>query len=259
MRPAPTEKIAPCDDSAGLKLKERIMPFTFGSHARPGNNQRHNPLAAGGVALDPLGVEGEPAAGVHVLPPLPYSLTALEPVISAKTLSFHYEKHHKAYVDKVNALVAGTPLAELTLEALILQTAGRPEQAETLNNAAQAWNHAFYWHCLSPQVEGDIPATLHKAIKGSFGDLSSFKKEFAKAAIEQFGSGWAWLVLDGATLRVIKTSNGDGPLPAHLRALLTLDVWEHAYYLDYQNRRPDYVHAVLDKLINWEFAAANLG
>ena len=201
----------------------------------------------------------ENVAGVHVLPPLPYSVNALEPVISAKTLTFHYEKHHKAYVDKVNALVAGSPLSELTLEALILQTAGVQDQTEIFNNAAQAWNHTFFWHCLSPQVEGNIPSTLQKRIKDSFGDVATFKKEFANAAVEQFGSGWAWLVVDGAKLRIMKTGNADGPLPAHLRPLLTLDVWEHAYYLDYQNRRPDYVHAVIDRLLNWEFAAFNLG
>ena len=201
----------------------------------------------------------ENVAGVHVLPPLPYSVNALEPVISAKTLTFHYEKHHKAYVDKVNALVAGSPLSELTLEALILRTAGVQDQAEIFNNASQAWNHTFFWHCLSPQVEGNIPSTLQKRIKDSFGDVATFKKEFANAAVEQFGSGWAWLVVDGAKLRIMKTGNADGPLPAHLRPLLTLDVWEHAYYLDYQNRRPDYVHAVIDRLLNWEFAAFNLG
>jgi Fe-Mn family superoxide dismutase len=201
----------------------------------------------------------ENVAGVHVLPPLPYSVNALEPVISAKTLTFHYEKHHKAYVDKVNALVAGSPLSELTLEALILRTAGVQDLTEIFNNASQAWNHTFFWHCLSPQVEGNIPSTLQKRIKDSFGDVATFKKEFANAAVEQFGSGWAWLVVDGAKLRIMKTGNADGPLPAHLRPLLTLDVWEHAYYLDYQNRRPDYVHAVIDRLLNWEFAAFNLG
>src|SRR5580698_4980036 len=176
------------------------------THSQPvSGSGKPNPVAAGASPE----MDGEHSATPYVLPPLPYSLNALEPVISAKTLSFHYEKHHKAYVDKVNALVAGTPLVELTLEALILRTAGKPEQAEIFNNAAQAWNHNFYWHCLSPQVEGDIPATLHKKIKESFGDLGSFKKEFAKAAIEQFGSGWAWLVLDAAKLRVIKTGNGD--------------------------------------------------
>jgi superoxide dismutase, Fe-Mn family len=200
----------------------------------------------------------ESVAGVHVLPPLPYSVNALEPVISAKTLTFHYEKHHKAYVDKVNALVAGSPLSELTLEALILRTAGVQDQTEIFNNASQAWNHTFFWHCLSPQVEGNIPSTLQKRVKDSFGDVATFKREFANAAVEQFGSGWAWLVVDGAKLRIMKTGNADGPLPAHLRPLLTLDVWEHAYYLDYQNRRPDYVHAVIDRLLNWEFAAFNL-
>lgn len=221
-----------------------------------GAKGRGNVLAAGAQqALE----EGEHAPAVHVLPPLPYSLNALEPVISAKTLSFHYEKHHKAYVDKVNSLVGGTALAELSLEALILHTAGQAEYTEVFNNAAQAWNHTFYWHCLTPQVAADIPATLHRKIKESFGDLGNLKKEFAAAATAQFGSGWAWLVADGSSLRVIKTANGEDPLPSHLRPLLTIDVWEHAYYLDYQNRRPDYVHALLDKLINWEFAASNLG
>jgi len=204
-------------------------------------------------------LEAHDATRVHLLPPLPYSLNALEPVISARTLSFHYEKHHKAYVDKVNALVAGTPLAELTLEALILRTAGVQEQSEVFNNASQAWNHTFFWHCLSPQVEGHIPATLLRRIKESFGDVSRLKQEFAKAAIEQFGSGWAWLVAEGDKLRILHTSNAEDPLPSHQRPLLTLDVWEHAYYLDYQNRRPDYVHAVIDRLLNWDFAAANLG
>ena len=202
--------------------------------------------------------ETSPVAGGHQLPPLPYSLNALEPVISAQTLGFHYGKHHKGYVDKLNALVADTPLAQLTLEAVVLHAAGKAEQTEIFNNAAQAWNHTFYWHCLSPQVAGSIPASLHQMIRASFGDAASCKKEFAKAATEQFGSGWAWLVQEGSRLRVVKTVNGDDPLPQHLRPLLTIDVWEHAYYLDYQNRRADYVHAVLDRLINWEFAAANL-
>lgn len=197
-------------------------------------------------------------APAHVLPPLPYAMDALEPVISAETLSFHYDKHHKAYVDKLNELLTGTALADLTLEALILRTAGEKEHATIFNNAAQAWNHAFYWCCLRPKAADEVPAILSKKIENSFGDLTTLKEEFAKAAIEQFGSGWAWLVLDGSNLRITNTANADDPLPKHLRPLLTLDVWEHAYYLDYQNRRPDYVHAVLDKLINWEFAASNL-
>lgn len=227
------------------------------SDPRPSSGQEKRP---GAFPLAGDGSEhGESHASAHVLPPLPYSLNALEPIISAQTLSFHYEKHHKAYVDKLNSLVAGTSLADMTLEALILSTAGVPEHAEIFNNAAQAWNHTFFWHCLSPQVEGSVPATLLRKIKESFGSISAFKQEFCKAAVEQFGSGWAWLVADGSKLRVLKTGNAGDPLPSHLRPLLTLDVWEHAYYLDYQNRRPDYVHAVVDKLLNWEFAAANLG
>jgi Fe-Mn family superoxide dismutase len=201
---------------------------------------------------------GGPAPAMHVLPPLPYALNALEPVISANTLAVHHGKHHQAYVDKLNELVAGTAFADLTLEALIMQTAGKQEHTGIFNNAAQAWNHAFYWRCLKPVGGESIPATLSKMIEESFGDLDALKRDFAKAAIEQFGSGWAWLVLDGAKLRIVSTGNANVPLPDHLRPVLTLDVWEHAYYLDYQNRRPDHVHAVLDKLINWEFAAANL-
>jgi Fe-Mn family superoxide dismutase len=197
----------------------------------------------------------------HQLPPLPYEMSALEPIISAKTLSFHHGKHHKAYVDKLNELVAGTTFATLPLEEIILRTAGQREYAAIFNNSAQVWNHNFYWRCLRPKGSDKVdrvPAALAKHIKESFADLATLKSEFAKAAVEQFGSGWAWLVLDGSELRITKTGNGDDPLPQHLKPLLTIDVWEHAYYLDYQNRRPDHVHAVLDNLINWEFAAANL-
>jgi superoxide dismutase, Fe-Mn family len=203
----------------------------------------------------------EPAAAAgspHVLPSLPYPEDALEPVISATTLAVHHGKHHKTYVDTLNELVAGTQFADLTLEALILQTAGRPEHVKIFNNAAQAWNHSFYWHCLAPDGGGRVPATLSDKIKQAFGSITRLKEEFAQAAIEQFGSGWAWLVLDDNRLKVVKTGNSDDPLPKHQRPLLTLDVWEHAYYLDYQNRRADHVHAVLDKIMNWEFAASNL-
>jgi Fe-Mn family superoxide dismutase len=197
-------------------------------------------------------------APVHALPRLPYALNALEPVISATTLAVHHGKHHQAYVDKLNELVAGTAFAGLTLEDLIMRTAGTQEHTGIFNNAAQAWNHAFYWRCLKPAGSDAIPEVLGKMIKESFGDLAALKSEFAKAAIEQFGSGWAWLVLDGAKLRVVRTGNANDPLPHHLRPLLALDVWEHAYYLDYQNRRPDFVRVFLDRLVNWDFAAANL-
>jgi Fe-Mn family superoxide dismutase len=200
----------------------------------------------------------ESTAAPHILPPLPYAMNALEPVVSATTLAIHHGKHHKTYVDTLNKLVDGTEFADLTLEALILRTAGRPEQAKIFNNAAQAWNHTFYWHCLAPSGGDRVPSSLSDRIKQSFDGLARLKEQFALAAIEQFGSGWAWLVLDEGRLKIVKTGNGDDPLPKHQRPLLTIDVWEHAYYLDYQNRRADYVRAVLDKLMNWEFAASNL-
>ena len=196
-----------------------------------------------------------PPHPVHVLPPLPYANDALEPVISAETLSFHHGKHHKDYVLKLNQLVEGTRFLGLSLESLIMRTAGKAEHAAIFNNAAQAWNHTFYWHSLTPKTGDGIPTALNEKIRASFGTLA---EQLAKAAIEQFGSGWAWLVLDGSDLRVISTGNSDDPLPKRLKPLLTIDVWEHAYYLDYQNRRADHVHAVLDQLINWEFAAENL-
>lgn len=193
----------------------------------------------------------------HTLPPLPYADNALEPVISANTLSFHYGKHHKAYVDNLNKLIAGTELADMSLEQIIAATAGKTDKAGIFNNAAQVWNHTFYWNSLSPKGGGEPPSSLKQKIGSSFGGLDACKKELATAATTQFGSGWAWLVKDGDSLKVIKTSNADLPLIKGLKPLLTIDVWEHAYYLDYQNRRPDYINAVLDKLINWGFAADN--
>ena len=193
-----------------------------------------------------------------VLPALPYADNALEPVISANTIQIHYGKHHKAYVDNLNKLIAGTEFADLPLEKIITETAGKPDKTAIFNNAAQAWNHAFYWRSLRPQGGGEPPAALRQKIEASFASLAACKKELATAAMAQFGSGWVWLVLDGDKLKVVKTGNADVPLTSGLKPLLTIDVWEHAYYLDYQNRRADYVNAVLDKLINWDFAAANL-
>ncbi|MFZ1098554.1 MAG: superoxide dismutase [Steroidobacteraceae bacterium] len=196
---------------------------------------------------------------MHTLSPLPYALDALAPVISANTLSFHYGQHHKGYIDKLNSLIAGTELAEVPLAELIVRTAGKPEHGEVFNNAAQAWNHTFYWRSLRPpQKSEQVPLALTQWINAGFGDLAALKRELANAAITQFGSGWAWLVLDGETLRVIKTGNSDNPLPLRLKPLLAIDVWEHAYYLDYQNRRAEHVHAVLDRLVNWNFATDNL-
>jgi Fe-Mn family superoxide dismutase len=192
------------------------------------------------------------------LPPLPYSEDALAPVISAKTLSFHHGKHHKAYVDKVNELVRGTELEGQSLEQIVMATSGKSGKTELFNNAAQACNHNFYWRSLTPKGGGKPTSALADKINAAFGSHAAFKKQFAEAAVKEFGSGWAWLVADGHSLRIVKTSNADLPLTEGLTPLLAIDVWEHAYYLDYQNKRPDYVAAVIDKLLNWEFAAQNL-
>jgi len=199
------------------------------------------------------------ADSFQVLPPLPFAETALEPVITAKTLVFHYGKHHRGYVDNLNKLISGTDYSEMKLEEIITGTAGRQERVAIFNNAAQVWNHTFYWNSLSSNGGGEPPVELKKRIEDSFGSMDAFKKEFAGAAVAQFGSGWAWLVLDDGKLKVVKTANADNPLTAGLKPLLTIDVWEHAYYLDYQNRRADYAAAVLEKLINWEFALQNIG
>ena len=193
-----------------------------------------------------------------VLPPLPYAENALEPVISAKTLSFHYGKHHKAYVDNLNKLIAGTEYATLSLEKIITSTAGKPEKAAIFNNAAQNWNHTFYWNSMSPKGGGEPSVALRSKIEAAFGSVDACKQELASTAVSQFGSGWAWLVLEGDKLKVVKTANADMPMPMGLKPVLVIDVWEHAYYLDYQNRRVDYANAVLDKLINWEFALQNV-
>ena len=199
------------------------------------------------------------APTLFTLQPLPYAESALEPVISAKTLRLHYGKHYKGYVDTLNHLVAGTPFADMTLTQIVLSTAKEPDYAAIFHNAAQAWNHGFYWRSLSPTGGGLPPAELKVRIDSAFGHLEALKEELSTAATTQFGSGWAWLVLDGAKLRVVKTDNEENPLIADMKPLLAIDVWEHAYYLDYQNRRADHVNKVLDKLINWDFAAENLG
>jgi superoxide dismutase, Fe-Mn family len=193
-----------------------------------------------------------------VLPPLPYEQSALAPVISANTLSFHYGKHHKTYVETLNKLIVGTEFADMPLEQIIKASAGDAQKSAIFNNAAQVWNHTFYWKSLAPQGGGEPPAVLKKLIDSSFGGVDQCKKELVTNATGQFGSGWAWLIKEGDKLKVTKTANAINPLSQGQQALLTIDVWEHAYYLDYQNRRVDHVTAVLDKLINWEFALNNL-
>ncbi len=199
------------------------------------------------------------ATGAHVLPALPYADNGLDPVISANTISFHYGKHHKTYVDNLNKMVVGTEFADLSLEDVIKGSAGKADKAAIFNNSAQIWNHTFYWNGLKPNGGGEPPAALKQMIESSFASVDECKKEFAAAAVSQFGSGWAWLVADGGKLKIVKTGNAEVPFTSGLKPLLTIDVWEHAYYLDYQNRRADYVNAILDKLINWEFALKNAG
>jgi superoxide dismutase, Fe-Mn family len=194
----------------------------------------------------------------HALPPLPYEFTALMPIITENTLHIHYGRHHKGYVDELDKLVAGTEFAQMPLEQIVLATAGRPEHERIFDNAAQSWNHAFYWRSLRSHGGGNVSRTLQPLVSASFGDTARLKHEFSAAAMSQFGAGWAWLVLDGSRLRVVKTGNAGTVLTAGLVPLLVIDVWEHAYYLDFQSRRADYVNGILEKLINWEFAAENL-
>jgi len=192
------------------------------------------------------------------LPKLPYEENALEPVVSAKTISFHYGKHHKAYVDNLNRLVVGTPYEQMGLEEIVKKSAGNDKDKGIFNNAGQIWNHNFYWESMVPM--GGTPAgKIADALKSSFGGVAEFNDAFAKAAVAQFGSGWAWLVKgkDGK-LKITTTSNADTPLAHGETALLVADVWEHAYYLDYQNRRPDHVKDWVEKLANWSFAEKNL-
>ena len=194
-----------------------------------------------------------------VLSGLPYDQNALAPAISAETLMFHYNKHHQAYLDKLNELVLGTEFEGLELEQVILKTAGHADKAGIFNNAAQVWNHDFYWKSLSPKGGGKPTGELGRKIETDFGGYENFLKLFVEAGMTDFGSGWAWLVEDHGTLKITKTSNAENPLSeGQGKALLTLDVWEHAYYLDYQNRRNDYLKTILDQLIHWRFAQENL-
>ncbi|MCW8470393.1 superoxide dismutase [Fe] [Fluoribacter gormanii] len=187
------------------------------------------------------------------LPELPYAKNALEPHISSETLEYHYGKHHQAYVTNLNKLIPGTEFESMNLEEIIKNSKGG-----IFNNAAQVWNHTFYWHCLSPNGGGEPQGKLAEAINKHFGSFSAFKEEFTKTAISTFGSGWAWLVQDSTgALKIISTSNAGTPMTEGLTALLTCDVWEHAYYIDYRNARPDYVGAFWS-LVNWDFVVSNL-
>jgi Fe-Mn family superoxide dismutase len=191
------------------------------------------------------------------LPALPYAEDALEPVYSARTISFHYGKHHKAYVDNLNKLIAGTDLEGKALEEVVAAVAGDPAKVGVFNNAAQVWNHTFFWNSMKPGGGGAPGGDLATRIEAAFGDLAGLVEAFKTAAVGRFGSGWAWLVMEAGDPKIVTTPNAEMPVPPGQKALLTVDVWEHAYYLDYQNRRPDWVQAFFDSLVNWEFAEAN--
>ena len=196
------------------------------------------------------------------LPALPYADNALAPHLSAETLALHHAKHHKAYVDKLNELVRGTEFDDMSLDRIVVATAGKKAKAKRLifNNAGQHWNHSFFWKCMAPPSsrDGVIPASLERRIAKDFGGVDRFKKEFVAQGVGHFGSGWIWLIEDGDRLALTATHDADTPLAQGKNALLTCDVWEHAYYLDYQNRRSDFLTTFIDKLANWRFAAANL-
>lgn len=192
-------------------------------------------------------------------PALPYATDALEAYgMKAETFEYHYGKHHKAYVDNLNKLVAGTEYDALSLEEVIQKTYGDTSKASIFNNAAQTWNHTFFWNSLKPGGGGAPSGDLAAKIDAAFGSYDKFKEEFANAAATQFGSGWAWLVEDNGTLAIAKTPNAENPVALGKKALLTLDVWEHAYYIDFRNARPAFIQNFLDKLVNWDFVAANL-
>lgn len=194
------------------------------------------------------------------LPKLPYDADSLEPVISARTISFHHGKHHAGYVNTLNKLVDGTAFADMSLEEIVIQASGKPAVRPIFNSAAQAWNHEFYWQGMRAAGGGEPTGRLKSAIERDFGTFGDFREGFTKAAIGKFGSGWVWLIeeTDGK-LKIVATDDADTPLAHRQKPLLTLDVWEHAYYLDVQNRRPDYIAGWLEKLVDWRSAERILG
>ena len=194
----------------------------------------------------------------YELPPLPYAYDALDPYISAKTFEFHHDKHHAAYVTNYNNLIKDTDLADKSIEEVIKATYNDSSKTGIFNNGAQAWNHSFFWNSLKPGGGGAPTGAVAEKIDADLGGYDKFKEEFKKAATTQFGSGWAWLVLDNGTLKVVNSPNAVNPLALGHTPLLTLDVWEHAYYLDYQNKRPDFIDAFINNLLNWDFVNQNL-
>ena len=192
------------------------------------------------------------------LPTLPYGKNALAPHISENTINYHYGKHHQAYITNLNNLIAGTDFANKSLEEIIKISANDKTKAGIFNNSAQVWNHTFYWHSMKPNGGGKPTGEVLKKIETDFGSYENFVTEFKNAGATQFGSGWAWLVLDADKLKVVKTGNAETPLTTSAKPLMTMDVWEHAYYLDFQNARPSYIDTFLNHLVNWDFVAENL-
>ena len=239
--------------AATLQNAARVMAADAATAATtPPETTPAQTAVTGGAAAPPA------ASGPFTLPLLPYADNALDPVISANTLGFHYGKHHRGYVDNLNKAVAGTAFADMPLDKIIAATVGVADKSAVYNNASQHWNHSFYWRSLRPQGGGEPPAALRQKIETSFGSVDACRKELLAAATTQFGSGWAWLVQDGTRIAVAKTGNADSPVAKGQRPLAVIDVWEHAYYLDYQNRRADHVTAIIGKLLNWQFVADNL-
>jgi superoxide dismutase, Fe-Mn family len=220
------------------------------------------PQAKAGAADAGAVLPGAAPAPTHpslVLPELPYPAKALEPYISANTLSFHHGKHHKAYFDKTNTLVEGTPFKGKPLEEIVKGSAKGKQHQKLFNNAAQAWNHNFYWQSMKPKGGGSPTGELKQRIEKDFGSYDEFKAQFSQAAVDHFSNGWVWLVLEKGKLKIVDTHDADTPLVHGQKPLVVSDVWEHAYYLDYKNARKDYITAYVDHLLNWDFVAQNLG
>jgi Fe-Mn family superoxide dismutase len=187
------------------------------------------------------------------LPELPYSKDALQPYMSAETLEFHHGKHHQAYVDALNKLVPGSPLDGKSLDEIVQEASGKPDFQAIFNNAGQHWNHTNFWKWMKPNGGGSIPGELEEKILSDFGNVDKFKDDFVQGGVGQFGSGWVWLVTDGHHLSIMKTANGDNPLAHGKHALLGCDVWEHSYYIDYRNKRADYLKAFINNMVNWDY------
>lgn len=228
------------------------------------NRRKFIALAAGAATVSALPKSIFSVAGAHAaaapfeLPKLPWADNALAPHLSANTIGFHYGKHHAGYVAKLNELVAGTPFADMPLDKVVVEAAKAGDKPAIFNAAAQTWNHTFYWNCLRAPGGGAPSGELKQQIEASFGDFAKFRTEFVGKCVALFGSGWTWLVADGGKLTIVQTKDADTPAAHGQRPVFTIDVWEHAYYLDYQNRRKDYVEALFDHLANWDFVAQNL-